>query len=329
MTAWLTPEDGASRSLPAGLSTEDIARIDTALEAHHAPSTLYSYGSAWRGFERWCHERGFTPLPAVPEVVCAYITRQAERGLTMGMVTSTLAAIAHRHISAGEPTPTDVELVRRVRRGLRRTLGIAPRRRARPLLVEDLRQILAAVDRTTAAGKRDAALILLGFSSALRRSELAALDVADLARKPGGMLITVRRSKGDPDAVGQTVAIAEGRWADSDPLAALDAWLRVRPRAADRVFTRVHANGTVSSIAITAASVARIVKTRAHAVGFSADRITAHSLRAGHATSAAMAGVSLDRIAAQTRHRDLGTLVNNYIRPIETMTTTSSRHLGL
>jgi integrase len=186
MTAWLTPEDGASRSLPAGLSTEDIARIDTALEAHHAPSTLYSYGSAWRGFARWCHERGFTPLPTVPEVVCAYITRQAERGLTMGMVTSTLAAIAHRHISAGEPTPTDVELVRRVRRGLRRTLGIAPRRRARPLLVEDLRQILAAVDRTTAAGKRDAALILLGFSSALRRSELAALDVADLAPKPGG-----------------------------------------------------------------------------------------------------------------------------------------------
>jgi site-specific recombinase XerD len=279
MTAWLTPEDGASRSLPAGLSTEDIARIDTALEAHHAPSTLYSYGSAWRGFERWCHERGFTPLPAAPEVVCAYITSQAERGLTMGMVTGSLAAISHRHASAGLSNPTDGELVRRVRRGLRRILGVAPRSRARPLLIDDIRHILAAVDRTTAAGKRDAALILLGFASALRRSELAGLDVADLAAKP--------------------------------------------------VFTRVHANGTVSSHSITAASVARIVKTRAHTVGFSADRITAHSLRAGHATSAAMAGVSLDRIAAQTHHRDLGTLVNNYIRPIETMTTTSSRHLGL
>jgi integrase len=139
----------------------------------------------------------------------------------------------------------------------------------------------------------------------------------------------VRRSKGDPHAVGQTIAVAEGRWADSDPLAALGAWLHIRPRSAGRVFTRVHANGTVSSHPITAASVARIVKTRAHAVGFSADRITAHSLRAGHATSAAMAGVSLDRIAAQTRHRDLTTLVNSYIRPIESMTTTSSRHLGL
>ena len=329
MTAWPTPEDGASRSLPVGFSIEYVARIDTALEAHHAPSTLDSYGSAWRGFERWCLERGFTPLPAAPEVVCAYITRQAERGLTMGMVTSTLAAIAHWHTSAGMPNPTDCELVRRVRRGLRRILGVAPRRRARPLLVQDLRQILAAVDRATAAGKRDAALILLGFASALRRSELAALEVADITSKPGGLLITVRRSKGDPHAAGQTVAVAEGRWADSDPLAALDAWLHIRPRAAARVFTRVHANGTVSSHPITAASVARIVKTRAHAVGFTADRITAHSLRAGHATSAAMAGVSLDRIAAQTRHRDLTTLVNSYIRPIESMTTTSSRHLGL
>ncbi len=95
------------------------------------------------------------------------------------------------------------------------------------------------------------------------------------------------------------------------------------------MFTRVHANGTASAEPINGASVVRIVKTRAHAVGFNGDRITAHSLRAGHATSAAMAGVPLDRIAAQTRHRDLATLVNSYIRPITQMQTTSSRHLGL
>ena len=195
--------------------------------------------------------------------------------------------------------------------------------------MEDLGHILAAVDRTSAAGTRDAALILLGVASALRRSELAALEATDITSKPGGLLISVRRSKGDPHAASQTVAVAEGRWADSDPLAALDAWLHIRPRTAARVFTRVHGNGTVSSHPITAASVARIVKTRAHAVGYSAERITAHSLRAGHATSAAMNGVPLDRIAAHTRHRDMTTLVNSYIRPIEAMTTTSSRHLGL
>lgn len=329
MTPWLTADEEFPRCLPAGLTPADVARIDAAVAAHHAPSTLAMYASAWRGFEAWCHERGFTVLPAAPEVVCAYITAQAERGLTTGMVTGTLASIAHRHGVARLENPTDSELVTRGRRGLRRILGVAPRRRARPLLVEDIREILAAIDRATAIGKRDAAIILLGFASAMRRCELAALGVGDIAAASGGLLITVRRSKGGPHGHGQTNAIAHDRYADTDPVEALGEWLRVRPRSGGRVFTRVRANGVVTSEAITAASVVRIVKSRAHAVGFAGDRITAHSLRAGHATSAAMAGMPLDRIAAQACHRDLAMLVSSYIRPTTSMHTTSSRYLGL
>ena len=58
-------------------------------------------------------------------------------------------------------------------------------------------------------------------------------------------------------------------------------------------------------------------------------RITGHSLRAGHATTARMAGVALDRIAAQTRHKRISSLVEHYIRPLEALRITSSRHLGL
>ena len=42
-----------------------------------------------------------------------------------------------------------------------------------------------------------------------------------------------------------------------------------------------------------------------------------------------MAGVPLNRIAAQTRHKDLGVLVNRYIRPLEALATSSSKDLGL
>ncbi|SDS53889.1 hypothetical protein SAMN04489860_1775 [Paraoerskovia marina] len=65
--------------------------------------------------------------------------------MTSGMVTCTLAVIAHRHGVAGVDDPTDCELVRRVRRGLRRILGDAPRRRARPLLVEECHRDLATL----------------------------------------------------------------------------------------------------------------------------------------------------------------------------------------
>lgn len=50
---------------------------------------------------------------------------------------------------------------------------------------------------------------------------------------------------------------------------------------------------------------------------------------AGHAATAALAGVPLDRIAAQTRHKDLPVLVNRYIRSLEALATTSSKDLGL
>lgn len=47
-----------------------------------------------------------------------------------------------------------------------------------------------------------------------------------------------------------------------------------------------------------------------------------------HATTAARAGVSVDRIAAQTRHKKVSILLERYIRPAEILETTSSRDLG-
>ena len=57
--------------------------------------------------------------------------------------------------------------------------------------------------------------------------------------------------------------------------------------------------------------------------------MSGHSLRADHATTAAANGASIDRIAAQTRHRDLNTLMEHYIRPPDALANTTSRNLGL
>lgn len=70
--------------------------------------------------------------------------------------------------------PVACETVGQVRLGLRRTYGTAPRRLARPLSTADIGLILDAIDRSTPVGIRDAAIILLGFASAMPRSELVA-----------------------------------------------------------------------------------------------------------------------------------------------------------
>jgi len=76
-------------------------------------------------------------------------------------------------------------------------------------------------------------------------------------------------------------------------------------------------------------AITRILRERAAAAGLPTTRITGHSLRAGHATSAALAGVGVERIAAQTRDKRIDVLIERYIRPVEALRVTSSRDLGL
>lgn len=312
----------------AGLAPTDAARIIDAIAANYAPNTLHAYAWAWSHWAAWCAGRDLDPLPATPAAVCAYLAERAEQGIAFGTISLTCCAIAFEHRRAGAVDPTGHEAVRQVRRGLRRSLGTAPIRQARPLCVDEIRAIVTRIDRTSAQGARDAALILLGFASALRRCELAALTLADVQSKPAGLLITIRGSKTDPDRRGQVVGVAHGRHPATDPVAALGAWLVARGTTPGPLFTSMRPGGPDLQ-PISGDAIARILRARAGAAGLPTARITGHSLRAGHATSAALAGVGVDRIAAQTRHRRIDVLIERYIRPIEALRTTSSSHLGL
>jgi integrase len=260
--------------------------------------------------------------------VCAYLAERAASGTTVATLNVACSAIGHVHRSHGTDDPIAHPRVRQVRLGLRRTYGIAPRRQARPVSVAELRQILARIDRTRPIGVRDTAIMLLGYAGALRRSELTELTLADVEHKTAGLLLTLRRSKTDQEGSGHIIGIAHGSHPDTDPVAALDAWLDLRGHEPGPLFTRVYYS-RIHADPISGNTITRMLHARAKAAGLPADRITAHSLRAGHATTAALAGVPLERIAAQTRHRDLSVLVERYIHPLEALAHTSSCDLGL
>ena len=302
-------------AFPIGLTDVDAVRINTAINAAQAESTRAVYAHTWAVWERWCTTRGLCPLPGDPAALCAYLVERAADGIAVKSLDLACTAIRHVHRSHGLDNPAEHETVRQVRLGLRRTYGTAPRRLARPLSVAEIGQILSAIDRTTPIGSRDAAMILLGYASAMRGAELVGLTLADVETKPGGLLLTVRRSKTHQDGRGEMVAVAYGRRAATDPVAALAAWRKLRGDEAGALFTRIWTR-RVSLEPLSPNMVARMLRARAVAAGLDGTRITAHSLRAGHATTAALAGVPLSRIAAQTRHKDLSVLVNRYIRPL-------------
>jgi integrase len=112
------------------------------------------------------------------------------------------------HQQAGFESPTQTWAVKEFLQGLRREIGVAPMRK-RPVLVGELKRILAALP-DTLLGKRDRALLLLGFTSAFRRSELVALNVEDLETSSEGLIVNLGRSKTDQEGQGRRVGIPAG-----------------------------------------------------------------------------------------------------------------------
>lgn len=215
------PSSRLPEDLPVGLTVDDAVRIAAALDAAHAESTRKLYAHTWRVWERWCTARGVPALPAEPAALAAYLVERAATGTAVASLNMACTAIRHMHRQHGLANPAEDELVRQVRLGLRRTYGTAPRRQARPLTVPEVRQIIDAIDRSTPIGARDAAIILLGYASALRGSELVALTLDDVHTKPGGLLVSIRHSKTDQ---GGKVRSSQSPTAAAPPLTPSAHW---------------------------------------------------------------------------------------------------------
>ena len=143
--------------------------------------------------------------------------------------------------------------------------------------------------------------------------ELVGIDVEDAELRDEGMVVTVRRSKTDQDGEGAKVGIPFGRDAAFCPVGVLRAWLDVSGVAEGPVFRPVNRHGHMAAQRLSAAVVASVVKRAVKLIGLEAGKFSGHSLRAGFATSAAMANVSDRVIMRQTRHRSVRVL-ERYIR---------------
>ena len=278
--------------------------------AEKSDATRRAYKSDFDLFADWCRaRRNAEPLGASPEKVAAFLAGQASAGVRPSTLTRRLAAISYAHRLAGLPSPAAHEAVRAVLRGIRRKMGTAPKQKA-PATAERVAAMLAAIPDDTLQGKRDRALLLLGFAGAFRRSELVALEVADLAFEPDGMRVRVRRSKTDQDGQGQEIAIPRGT--KLRPVAAVQDWIKAAGITVGPLLRSVDRHGKARG-ALTPQSVALVVKRHADAAGLDPGAFAGHSLRAGFLTSAAEAGADALRMMEVSRHRRVET-VAGYVR---------------
>src|SRR5664280_2077908 len=186
--------------------------------AARAANTRTAYASDWTRFAGWCDRRGLSALPATPATLGAYLTAAFTEVAGPAYVPATLArwvaAVNFTHRQAGHPAPGAHPHVGELLAGIRRKHGRPPARRD-ALVTADLRAILAGLPRSgwpeVVAGRRDAALLVLGFAGAFRRAELAGLDVGDVRAHPSdGLHVMVRAAKNDPGRAGQVKAVPYG-----------------------------------------------------------------------------------------------------------------------
>jgi len=312
----------AAPELLINLPAEAAAIVQAYQRASKADATVRAYTSDARVFQEWCSRFGFQSLPATPEAVAAFIVSEAEAGRAASTLGRRMAAIRYAHKLAKVPDPTDDEGVHAAIKGARRKLKVAPKQKA--AATADILAALLMRTPDTLTGKRDRALLALGFAGAFRRSELVALDVEDLREDPEGLRVLVRRSKVDQEGRGFEKAIPHGRFIR--PVALVREWLEAGGITAGPVFRPVSRSGNVRGAArgegkptldsaprLTTQAVADIIKKYCAAAGLDASTFGAHSLRAGYITTAAERGADLARIMDQSGHRDPRTVVG-YIR---------------
>jgi integrase len=279
-----------SMNLPVSLEES----IRTFMRAARAVATRKAYAADMRVFEGWCAERGYIVVPLRPSIVAAFLADQTQT-VSLATIQRRACAIAYFARAGKLENPINDE-VHEVLAGIRRAMGAAPLKAKAALTVHQIRAMIDVMG-FEAIDVRDRALILLGFAGAMRRSELAALDIEHIEHVPAGLLVRIVRSKTDQEGQGQVIAIMPANDSRYCPIAAVDALIRTR--LSGPLFYG-QANGRICT-----ATIAAVVKRRAAAAGIDASTVGAHSLRSGFVTSASLSGANLFKIMEVSRHKNV------------------------
>lgn len=309
-----------------------------------ADNTQRAYRHAWRQFARWCADEGRVPLPATPQTLADYAARLMGMSLSPSTIGQAISCIRAEHAEHGHADQPDHKIALEMLRAYRREWADAGNRagKATPILIDALRKMVDTCDPATLAGVRDRALLLLGFNMMARRSEIASLFIGDVEESEDGITAHVRYSKTDQSAKGAAVGVPYGQHAETCAVRATREWLAELDRRGitnGALFRSVDRHGRVAgepkaagtpTARLTGKSVSAVVHRRAVLAGLpNPAGYTGHSLRAGAATAAYLAGKPVSEIAAQGRWCEHSPVVLGYIRAVDKWQSNPMRGIGL
>lgn len=293
----------------SGLTAESKERISRYAKNVVSESTTATYSSGWRHWLEFCEERGYEPLPATVTSVADFLTMLADSGASISQIDMKRSAIRKTHLTAGHVSPTEHPQVIELMNGIRRTIKTAHTPKDE-LSLDQLSQIIASLP-SDLRGKRDKALLLMGFWGAFRRSELVAVEMAHIRMTDGVMRVTIPTSKTDQTGKGKvkTMPTLPDDLGDVCPVRAYRTWMRAAALTNGFVFRPIDRWGNVGDDRkMDGKEVARITKRAVAVIGLEESQFAGHSLRRGFLTEATDAGAQSADMREQSGHETDETL---------------------
>lgn len=314
----------------------DIERFDRAearreyAESAKAEGTWRVYQGHWERFEAFARAAGSSAgPPANPDVVADWIIELERQGKSANTLGVAVAAVVHRHKLAAEPSPLLHPQLAEVLAGARRRAGRrgSTRGPAAPLLPENLRSMVARL-KGGLTGQRDLALLSFGLAGGFRREELGRIAVEDLRLEAHAVTVRLRWSKRDQEGKGHERRICEGDHLELCPVSNLKTWLGAAGITSGFLFRGVTRGGKVIDRPLSGRRIDQIIREYTRLAFPNGQRFSAHSLRSGLCTAAALAGKSESEIREHVGHGSAATTAR-YIRRAGIIVSTTTKGIGL
>lgn len=248
---------------------------------------MRAYHFDWSDYEGWCRMHCRAPIPAELTTLTTYL-ESLSGSHACATIHRRLSAIGSMHRLSGISWNG---LQRQVRQWLHRQhpeLGRPPRQLHR-FTNATLRGLLATCDGST-VGRRDRALLLIGFAGAMRPGELAALQIDDVDIDSHGLRIRIRCGRNNEDGEASSgIALFRANDALICPQRALQAWHANGSRKAGSLFVSINSNKAEYDIPLTSADIQQIIISRGRLLGLEfrrLDRLSAVGLRFSYISSA-------------------------------------------
>jgi site-specific recombinase XerD len=299
-------------------STDKEERLHRLVGLARSKNTVLTYHKQIRYFNEWCQAKGLqfgVDTLITPEVIEDHIEDLHHQGKKLDTIKIRVRALAAWHkaqvellrkqgedVSSIVP-PTSNPAVTTILQGIKNDIAEAQsaasgtdkvrsqgKTKAEALWQEDLFAICKQVDTSNLIGKRELALVLVGWAGGFRRSELSSITVENIQPTAWGYLVTLPKTKTGKKVVKQIRReSAASMWC---PVRALEDWLEASKVASGYVFRSVNKAGKVTEQPYPDKLIEVLIKKLAAKAELRSGKWSAHSLRRGYVSQHLAWGVN-------------------------------------